>query len=103
MSPAVAAGSHPETVSRRPAAFDGALGVLAALEVVRTLRDHGVVTELPLEVVSWTNEEGCRFAPSMMGSGVFTGRFDGARMAAVADAEGHTFGAELERIGYRGG
>ena len=100
-APAVALGSHLDT---QPAAgrFDGALGVLAALEVVRTLGDHGVVTELPLEVVSWTNEEGCRFAPSMMGSGVFTGRFDAARMAATADAAGRTFGAELERIGYRG-
>ena len=100
--PALAAGSH---LDSQPAAgrFDGALGVLAALEVVRTLNDHGVVTELPLEVVSWTNEEGCRFAPSMMGSGVFTGRFDAAQMAATADADGHTFGAELERIGYRGG
>ncbi len=99
--PAVAAGSH---LDSQPAAgrFDGALGVLAALEVVRTLNDHGVVTELPLELVSWTNEEGCRFAPSMMGSGVFTGRFDAARMAAIADAQGRTFGAELERIRYRG-
>ena len=98
---AVAAGSH---LDSQPAAgrFDGALGVLAALEVVRTLSDHGVVTELPIEVVSWTNEEGCRFAPSMMGSGVFTGRFDAGSMDATADAEGRTFGAELERIGYRG-
>ena len=59
----MAAGSH---LDSQPAAgrFDGTLGVLAALEVVRTLNDHGVVTELPVEVVSWTNEEGCRFAPS---------------------------------------
>ena len=100
-APAVAAGSH---LDSQPAAgrFDGALGVLAALEVVRTLNDHGVVTERPLEVVSWTNEEGCRFAPSMMGSGVFTGRFDAAGMDATADIEGRTFGAELERIGFRG-
>ena len=100
-APSVAAGSH---LDSQPAAgrFDGALGVLAALEVVRTLNDHGVVTEVPLEVISWTNEEGCRFAPSMMGSGVFTGQFDAARVAATADAEGRTFGAELERIGYRG-
>ena len=99
--PAVALGSHLDT---QPAAgrFDGALGVLAALEVVRTLNDHAVVTELPLELVSWTNEEGCRFAPSMMGSGVFAGQFDPVRVAATADAEGRTFGAELERIGYRG-
>ena len=101
-APAVAVGSHLDT---QPAAgrFDGALGVLAALEVVRTLNDHGVVTELPLEVVAWTNEEGCRFAPSMMGSGVFTGQFDAARVAATGDAEGRSFGAELQRIGYRGG
>ena len=101
-APAVAAGSH---LDSQPAAgrFDGALGVLAALEVVRTLNDRGVVTERPVDVVSWTNEEGCRFAPSMMGSGVFTGRFDAVRMAGTADAEGRTFGAELERIGYRGG
>ena len=100
--PAVALGSHLDT---QPTAgrFDGALGVLAALEVVRTLNDHGAVTELPLELVSWTNEEGCRFAPSMMGSGVFAGQFDPVRVAATADAEGRTFGAELERIGYRGG
>ena len=49
--------------------FDGALGVLAALEVVRTLNDRGVVTEAPLEVVNWTNEEGCRFPPAMIASG----------------------------------
>ena len=98
---AVAAGSHLDT---QPAGgrFDGALGVLAALEVVRTLNDHGLTTERPIEVVSWTNEEGCRFAPSMMGSGVFTGQFDAARVAATSDPAGRSFGAELERIGYRG-
>ena len=56
--------------------FDGALGVLAALEVIRTLNDHGVETKAPLEVVNWTNEEGCRFAPAMIASGVFAGVFD---------------------------
>ena len=99
---AVMAGSHLDT---QPAGgkFDGAYGVLAALEVVRALNDAGHVTERPVEVVAWTNEEGCRFAPSMMGSGVFAGQFDPNRVAATMDAHGRSFGAELERIGYRGG
>ena len=98
---AVLAGSHLDT---QPAGgkFDGAYGVLAGLEVVRTLNDRDQVTERPIEVVAWTNEEGCRFAPSMMGSGVFAGQFDPGRVAATTDAEGRSFGAELERIGYRG-
>ena len=98
---AVLAGSHLDT---QPAGgkFDGAYGVLAGLEVVRTLNDRDQVTERPIEVVAWTNEEGCRFAPSMMGSGVFAGQFDPDRVAATTDAEGRRFGAELERIGYRG-
>ena len=98
---AVLAGSHLDT---QPAGgkFDGAYGVLAGLEVVRTLNDRDQVTERPIEVVAWTNEEGCRFSPSMMGSGVFAGQFDPDRVAATTDAEGRSFGAELERIGYRG-
>ena len=98
---AVLAGSHLDT---QPAGgkFDGAYGVLAALEVVRTLNDLDRVTERPIELVAWTNEEGCRFAPSMMGSGVFAGQFDLHRVAATTDAQGLMFGAELERIGYRG-
>ena len=98
---AVLAGSHLDT---QPAGgkFDGAYGVLAGLEVVRTLNDRDQVTERPIQVVAWTNEEGCRFAPSMMGSGVFAGQFDPGRVAATTDAEGRRFGAELERIGYRG-
>ena len=98
---AVLAGSHLDT---QPAGgkFDGACGVLAALEVVRTLNDLDHVTERPIEVVVWTNEEGCRFAPSMMGSGVFAGQFDARTVAATTDAYGRSFGAELERIGYRG-
>ena len=98
---AVVAGSHLDT---QPSGgkFDGALGVLAALEVVRTLNDHDVATERPIEVVNWTNEEGCRFVPTMMGSGVFAGQFDAHRVAATTDAQGRSFGGELERIGYRG-
>ena len=98
---AVLAGSHLDT---QPAGgkFDGAYGVLAALEVVRTLNDLDQETEGPIEIVSWTNEEGCRFAPSMMGSGVFAGQFDPHRIDATKGTDGRSFGAELERIGYRG-
>ena len=98
---AVMAGSHLDT---QPAGgkFDGACGVLSGLEVVRTLNDLDLVTERPIEVVVWTNEEGCRFAPSMMGSGVFAGQFHARTVAATTDAHGRSFGAELGRIGYRG-
>ena len=98
---AVLTGSHLDT---QPAGgkFDGAYGVIAALEVVRTLNDLDLVTERSIEIVAWTNEEGCRFAPSMMGSGVFAGQFDPSSIAATTDAQGRSFGAELERIGYNG-
>ena len=68
----VLSGSHLDT---QPAGgrFDGILGVLGALEAVRSLNDHGIETVSPVEIVVWTNEEGARFAPSMMGSGVFAG------------------------------
>ena len=56
--------------------FDGIFGVLAGLEVVRTLNDHGIETDAPIEVINWTNEEGTRFAPAMLASGVFAGLFD---------------------------
>jgi N-carbamoyl-L-amino-acid hydrolase len=82
--------------------FDGALGVLAALEVVRTLNDHGITTRRPLEVVNWTNEEGCRFAPAMIASGVFAGVFDLDYGLSRTDHADLTIGAELERIGYAG-
>ncbi len=82
--------------------FDGALGVLAGLEVVRTLVDHGLETDAPLELVSWTNEEGSRFAPPMLGSGAFTKAFDLDFAFGLTDLEGKTLGEELERIGYVG-
>lgn len=82
--------------------FDGVYGVLAALEVVRALDDHGIETEAPVEVAVWTNEEGARFAPAMVGSGVFAGEFDLAYGQSREDGDGKTIGAELERIGYRG-
>ena len=97
----IAMGSH---LDSQPSGgkFDGAYGVMAGLEVLRTLNDAGVRTRAPLEVVSWTNEEGSRFQPVMMGSGVFTGTFSLGEVRVQADLEGKTVGAELERIGYAG-
>ena len=94
-------GSHLDT-QPTGGKFDGAYGVLAALEVVRTLNDLGIETERPLEVVSWTNEEGSRFAPAMTASGVFAGAIALETAYAIADRDGKTLGAELARIGYRG-
>ena len=82
--------------------FDGVYGVLAALEVVETLNDHGIETAAPVEIGAWTNEEGARFAPALIGSGVFAGVFALDEMLAVADKEGVTLGGELARIGYAG-
>ena len=82
--------------------FDGPLGVLAALEVVETLDERGVRTARPIEVVNWTNEEGARFPPAMMGSGVFSGRFDLADALGAVDPDGVTVSDAIDRIGYRG-
>ena len=82
--------------------YDGAMGVLAALEFVRTLDDEGVETAHPVEVVNWTNEEGSRFQPAMQGSGVWAGAHDIEEEYAKTDADGSVFEAELERIGYKG-
>ena len=73
--PPVMAGSHLDT-QPTGGRFDGAYGVMAGLEVVRTLNDLGYETEAPVEIVAWTNEEGSRFSPAMVGSGVFAGVFD---------------------------
>jgi N-carbamoyl-L-amino-acid hydrolase len=99
--PPVLLGSH---LDSQPTGgkFDGALGVLGALEVIRTLNDQGIETEAPLEVVNWTNEEGCRFAPAMIASGVFAGVFDLGYGLARKDHAGRTLGEELRRIGYAG-
>ena len=99
--PPVLLGSH---LDSQPTGgkFDGALGVLAALEVVRTLNDHNIATEAPLEVVNWTNEEGVRFPPAMIASGVFAGVFDLDYALARTDHAGRTIGEELQRIGYAG-
>jgi N-carbamoyl-L-amino-acid hydrolase len=97
----VMSGSHLDT-QPTGGRFDGVFGVLAALEVVRTLNDHDVTTARPVEVVVWTNEEGSRFQPAMMGSGVFAGVFDLRETYATSDEEGRTVGEELERIGFKG-
>ena len=82
--------------------FDGVVGVLGALEVVESLNDAGHTTKRPLEIVSWTNEEGVRFQPDLLGSGVFSGKFDTQFAYAREDEDGNTVEEELERIGYRG-
>lgn len=94
-------GSHLDT---QPAGgkFDGVAGVMSGLEMMRTLNDAGYQTEAPLEVINWTNEEGSRFAPPMLSSGVFARMFDREYAYAREDREGNKFGEELERIGYRG-
>ena len=99
--PPIMTGSH---LDSQPTGgkFDGAYGVLAGLEVVRTLNDLDYQTEAPLEVVAWTNEEGSRFAPAMVGSGVFTQVFELDYGLTRADQEGHTIQQELQRIGYAG-
>jgi beta-ureidopropionase / N-carbamoyl-L-amino-acid hydrolase len=94
-------GSHLDT-QPTGGKFDGVLGVLGGLEVARTLHDLGYETNAPLLLVNWTNEEGSRFAPAMLGSGVYAGAFDRAFAEACADREGVSFGEALESIGYRG-
>ncbi len=98
----VMTGSHLDT-QPTGGRFDGVYGVLAGLEVVRTLNDAGVTTRAPIEVVVWTNEEGSRFSPPMIGSGVFAGVFDLAYGLDRPDQAGTTtIGAELTRLGWRG-
>ncbi|RQR54043.1 Zn-dependent hydrolase [Burkholderia sp. Bp9125] len=94
-------GSHLDT-QPEGGRFDGVYGVLAALELVRTLNDAGIATEKPIEIVSWTNEEGARFAPAMLGSAVFTGALPLADALARQDADGTTLGDALAACGYRG-
>ena len=99
--PPIVSGSHIDT-QPTGGKFDGNYGVLAALEVVRTLNDHKIQTEAPIEVAFWTNEEGSRFVPVMMGSGVFCGAFSLETAYAAKDTEGKSVKDELERIGYLG-
>src|SRR5580658_3334265 len=98
----VMTGSHLDT-QPTGGRFDGAYGVMAGLEIVRTLNDLAYETEAPIEIVAWTNEEGSRFSPAMVGSGVFAGVFDLAYGLERPDnVTGVTLGAELERIGFAG-
>ncbi len=99
-SPAMS-GSHLDTVPHG-GRFDGSLGVLSALETIRTLNDRNILTRRPIEIVNWTNEEGARFPPSMLGSGVFSGAISQESAYETRDGEGVRFVDELERIGYRG-
>lgn len=100
--PAVMAGSHIDTV-RTGGRFDGNLGVLAGLEVVATLNENGIETEHPLAVAFFTNEEGARFAPDMMGSLVFTGELPLETALQTRGIDGSSVGENLARIGYAGG
>jgi len=97
----IVTGSHVDT-QPTGGKFDGNYGVLAGLEVVRTLNDRNIQTEAPIEVAFWTNEEGSRFVPVMMGSGVFCGAFSLETAYAARDVDGKSVREELERIGYLG-
>jgi beta-ureidopropionase / N-carbamoyl-L-amino-acid hydrolase len=97
----IAMGSHLDT-QPTGGKFDGVLGVLGPLEVLRTLNDMGYETNAPLMIVNWTNEEGSRFAPAMLCSGVYAGVFTPEFAYSRADRQGITLGDELERIGYKG-
>ncbi len=99
--PPIMTGSHLDT-QPTGGKFDGCYGVMAGLEVIRALNDHGYETEAPLEVSVWTNEEGCRFAPAMTASGVFGGVFTLDYALSRADPDGVTFGEALKQIGYDG-
>jgi beta-ureidopropionase / N-carbamoyl-L-amino-acid hydrolase len=94
-------GSHLDT-QPTGGKYDGVLGVLGGLEVVRTLNDLDIKTRHPIVVTNWTNEEGTRFAPAMLASGVFAGIHDLDWALSRTDAKGSKFGDELERIGWKG-
>ena len=82
--------------------FDGALGVMAGLEVMRSLNDLNIVTEAPVELINWTDEEGSRFGHSLMGSGAWAGVYAVDKVYALTDTTGVSVGAALDNIGYRG-
>lgn len=97
----VCAGSHLDT-QPTGGKYDGVLGVLAALEIVRTLNDLGIRTRRPIEIINWTNEEGTRFAPPMLASGVYAGVHDLEWAYDREDGDGTKFGDELMRVGWKG-
>ena len=99
--PPVVLGSHLDT-QPTGGKFDGVLGVLGGLEVVRTLNDLKIRTRHPIEVANWTNEEGSRYAPAMVSSGAFAGVYSKEFAYSRLDSEGKSFGEELARIGFKG-
>ncbi|MBU8879671.1 Zn-dependent hydrolase [Bacillus sp. FJAT-29790] len=99
--PPIVIGSHMDTV-KKGGRFDGILGVVAGLEIVQTLVENNIKPRIPIMVVNFTNEEGARFEPSMMASGVLSGKFDKAAMLQKTDTEGTTFKEALHAIGYEG-
>ncbi|MFI4995280.1 MAG: Zn-dependent hydrolase [Hyphomicrobiales bacterium] len=99
--PPVMMGSHLDT-QPTGGKFDGVLGVLGALEVMRSLNDLKIKTKHPIEIANWTNEEGSRFAPAMVSSGVFAGVYTEEFAYARQDPEGKKLGDELVRIGFKG-
>lgn len=100
-APAVAFGSHLDT-QPTGGKFDGVLGVLSALEVVRVLNEHDIVTDYPLEIINFTNEEGARFRPPMLGSGGITGVFEKEKIYTTSDNTGISYKDALEKTGYVG-
>ncbi|MBT6985445.1 MAG: hydantoinase/carbamoylase family amidase, partial [Rhodospirillaceae bacterium] len=99
--PAIATGSHLDT-QMCGGKYDGVLGVMSGLEVIRTLNDRGIQTKRAMEVVVWTNEEGARYTPPMQGSLAFIGDLSLDEVLRSEDADGLAFGEELQRIGYDG-
>lgn len=100
-APPIVMGSHLDSV-KKGGRFDGVLGVISGLEVVRTLVDSGIKPRIPVTVMNFTNEEGARFEPSMMASGVISGKFEKNVMFAKKDADGVTFEEALQASGYAG-
>ncbi|WP_040205182.1 Zn-dependent hydrolase [Neobacillus jeddahensis] len=99
--PPILIGSHLDSV-KKGGRFDGVLGVLTGLEVVRTLVENKIKPQIPITLVNFTNEEGARFEPSMMASGVLSGKFEKAVMLQKVDADGVTFEEALKKSGYEG-
>jgi len=99
--PAIMSGSHMDSV-RQGGNYDGILGVLTALEAAETIVTEKIQHRHPITVVVWTNEEGARFEPAMMSSGVITGKFDKEKMLSSKDTEGISFKEALEKSGYMG-
>jgi beta-ureidopropionase / N-carbamoyl-L-amino-acid hydrolase len=99
--PPIVLGSHLDTV-KKGGRFDGVLGVVAGLEVVRTLVENNIKPQIPITIVNFTNEEGARFEPSMMASGVLCGKFEKTAMLRKTDTAGVTFEEALNSIGYAG-